>query len=101
MASSLISIITPRSGGTYPIINPRCRLQSAYIHFSFGVNSGGDATVSWGIARKTKQKLGSTKIYHDMIMQFTYKLAPGTYVFWVECKKGGVTSRKAVKFKVA
>ena len=97
MAGANVQIITPRSGYSYPIIDPACKLKSAYIHFCFGVKSGGDSTTSWGVDKK---KLGTASIYHDQLMEFSYKFPPGKYVFWVECNAGGAVARKTVTFTV-
>jgi hypothetical protein len=92
-----VQIITPSPKTHYPIIDPVCKFNSVYIHFCFGVNSGGDSTVSWGFDKK---KLGSASIYHDQLMEFSFKFPPGQYVFWVECNVGGSVTRKTASFFV-
>lgn len=95
MSQSPVNIVYPIDGASYPIIDPDCKVKSAYFTASFGVTcAGGPRSVKWGVDATS---LGSAKFYDQFSAQFTWKLPAGAHSFWVQssCGKG------SVKFKIA
>jgi hypothetical protein len=95
MSQSPVNIVYPIDGATYPIIDPACKVKSAYFTASFGATCGGGSHgVKWGCDAAT---LGSAKFYDQFSAQFTWKLAAGAHTFWVESDCG----KAKVKFTIA
>lgn len=92
-----VNIVYPISGGNYPIRDPASPVRSAYITASFSVTcGGGPQAVKWGFDNLTRT-LGRAKFYDQISVQFTYKLARGRHIFWVDA---GNCGKKRVRFNV-
>ena len=89
-----VNIVYPIHGESFPKIDPRPALQSAYVTFSFSVTkSGGPYDVSWGVDNQT---LGKATYYDMYSAQFVWKLPGGKHEFWVK----GDSGSDSVIFKV-
>jgi hypothetical protein len=94
MSQSPVNIVYPIDGASYPIIDPDCKVKSAYFTASFGATcAGGPRNVKWGVDTSS---LGSAKFYDQFSAQFTWKLPAGTHTFWVESACGNAK----VKFTI-
>ena len=77
-----VNIVYPIDGATYPIVDPACKVQSAYFNASFSTTCpGGPHNVVWGFDATT---LGDAKFYDQLTCQFTWKLPAGKHTFWVK-----------------
>ncbi len=95
MSQSPVNIVYPIDGASYPIIDPDCKVRSAYFTASFGATcAGGPRNIKWGFDSAT---LGSGKFYDQFSAQFTWKLPAGAHTFWVESACGNAS----VKFTIA
>ena len=89
-----VNIVYPIQGESFPKIDPRPNLQSAYVTFSFSVTkSGGPYNVKWGVNNQT---LGEATYYDQFSAQFVWKLPGGKNEFWVK----GDSGSDAVTFTV-
>lgn len=81
-----VNIVYPIQGESFPKIDPKPNLQSAYITFSFSVTrSGGSFDVEWGV---NNQSLGKATYYDMYSAQFVWKLPGGKHEFWVKGDSG-------------
>ena len=81
-----VNIVYPIQGGSFPKIDPRPQLQSAYVTFSFSVTrGGGPSDVTWGVNNQT---LGKATYYDMFSAQFVWKLPGGKHEFWVKGDSG-------------
>ena len=95
MSQSPVNIVYPIHGHNYPIIDPPCKVQSAYITASFGATcEGGPHEVKWGI---DNTELGRAQYYDQFSAQFTWKLPAGGHTFHVDSSCGS----NKVSFKIA
>ena len=86
MSQSPVNIVYPIDGGNYPITDPDCKVQSAYLTASFGTTcAGGPHDVKWGF---DNTGLGSAQFYDQFSAQFTWKLPAGSHTFWVASSCG-------------
>ena len=81
-----VNIVYPIQGESFPKIDPRPNLNSAYVTFSFSVTKGGGAyDVKWGVDNQT---LGEATYYDMFSAQFVWKLPGGKHEFWVKGDSG-------------
>jgi len=81
-----VNIVYPIQGESFPKIDPRPKLNSAYVTFSFSVTkSGGSYKVQWGVDNQT---LGEATYYDMFSSQFVWKLPGGKHEFWVKGDSG-------------
>ena len=95
MSQIPVNIVYPIDGGSYPIVDPDCRVKSAYFTASFGTTcAGGPHSVKWGFDGNS---IAGAEFYDQFSAQFTWKLPAGTHTFHVvsDCGKG------EVKFEIA
>jgi len=61
MSQSPVNIVYPIHGHNYPIIDPACKIQSAYFTASFSATcEGGPHEVKWGV---DSTELGRAQYY--------------------------------------
>lgn len=91
-----VHIVYPIDGASYPIIDPKCKIKSAYFTASFSVTcEGGPHYVSWGFDGKN---LAEKVRFYDMFSaQFVWKLEHGEHKFHVESDCG----EAVVEFQIA
>ena len=86
MSQSPVNIVYPIHGRNYPIIDPACKIQSAYFTASFGATcEGGPHEVKWGV---DSIELGRAQYYDEFSAQFTWKLPAGKHTFFAATQCG-------------
>jgi len=94
MSQSPVNIVYPIDGANYPIIDPACKVQSAYFTASFGATcAGGPHEVKWGF---DSTEVGRAQYYDQFSAQFTWKLPAGSHEFWAATQCGDAR----VKFSI-
>ena len=86
MSQSPVNIVYPIHGHNYPIVDPACKVQSAYVTFSFSATcEGGPHEVKWGV---DNTELGRAQYYDQFSAQFTWKLPAGKHTFFAATQCG-------------
>lgn len=94
MSQSPINIVYPIDGASYPIVDPDCKVQSAYFTASFATTcAGGPHDVKWGFDGTS---IGSAQFYDQFSAQFVWKLPAGGHSFHVSSSCGD----NKVSFKI-
>lgn len=94
MSQIPVNIVYPIDGASYPIIDPACKIQSAYFTASFATTcAGGPHGVKWGF---DNTGIGNAEFYDEFSAQFTWKLPAGAHTFWVASACGD----NKVSFKI-
>jgi len=96
MSQSVIRIVYPIEGGSYPVIISDNLSSSAHVTVSFSITAaGGPYKIKWGF---DGTPIGGTTFYDQFTSQFMWELPAGPHTFHIVCSKG---NKAKVNFEIA